>query len=71
MDVIELVPTGQSYRFVPKDSKLLVPLIINDNEKTHKLIKATSKVMNKGNKLQYRFHDGKTLISDRKIDGWG
>jgi small subunit ribosomal protein S4e len=67
MDVIELIPTGQAYRFVPKDSKLLVPIIINENEKTLKLIKTTSKVMIKGNKLQYGFHDGKTLISDRMM----
>jgi small subunit ribosomal protein S4e len=65
MDVIELVPTGQAYRLVPKDSKLLVPIVINENEKTLKLIKIISKVLIKGNKLQYGFHDGKCVISDR------
>ena len=65
MDVIELVPTGQAYRFVPKDSKLLVPIVINENEKTLKLVKIISKVLIKGNKLQYGFHDGKCLISER------
>ena len=30
------------------------------------MLKITSKVSIKGNKLQYGFHDGKTLISDDK-----
>ena len=67
MDVIELVSTGQSYRFVPKNSELLVPLSISDEEKTQKLVKVTNKVTKTGNKLQYSFHDGKTLISDQKL----
>src|SRR5512133_686135 len=36
MDIIELVPTAQSFRIVPKDSELLVPVDIPDNEKTVK-----------------------------------
>ncbi len=67
MDVVELIPTGQSYRFVPKDSELLVPLSINDEEKTQKLVKVTNKITVKENKIQYSFHDGKTLISDQKL----
>src|SRR5215217_795642 len=67
MDVVELVPTGQLYRFVPKNSELLVPLSISDDDKTQKLVKVTSKVTIKGKKIQYGFHDGKTLISDQKL----
>jgi small subunit ribosomal protein S4e len=67
MDVIELVPTGQSYRFVPKNSELLVPISISDEEKTQKLVKVTNKITIRGKKLQYSFHDGKTLISDQKL----
>ena len=67
MDVVELVPIGQSYRFVPKNSELLVPINISDDEKTQKLVKVTSKVTIKGKKIQYGFHDGKTLISDQKL----
>ena len=67
MDVVELIPTGQSYRFVPKDSELLVPLGISDEEKTQKLVKVTNKKTIKENKIQYSFHDGKTLISDQKL----
>jgi small subunit ribosomal protein S4e len=67
MDVIEFVSAGQSYRLVPKNSELLVPLSISDEEKTQKLVKVTKKVTIRGNKLQYSFHDGKTLISDQKF----
>ena len=67
MDIVELLPTGQSYRFVPKNSELLVPIDISNEEKTQKLVKVTSKITEKGKKLQYGFHDGKTLISDQEL----
>ncbi len=66
MDVVEL-STGQAYRLVPKDSELLVPVSTEDAEKNVKLAKVTSKVAVKGKKIQYGFHDGKTLISDEKL----
>jgi small subunit ribosomal protein S4e len=49
------------------DSELLVPLGISDEEKTQKLVKVTNKKTIKENKIQYSFHDGKTLISDQKL----
>jgi len=64
MDVVEIVPNGVAYRMVPKGSKLLVPT--QTTEKSLKLLKITSKVSYRGNKIQYGFHDGKTLISDNK-----
>ena len=67
MDVIELIPTEQSYRLVPKDSKLLVHVEIQDAEKMVKFVKVTSKVTTNGGKLQYGFHDGKTMISDQQL----
>lgn len=66
MDIIEL-KTGQSYRMVPKDSALLTSIAIEDSEKGIKLVRVTSKTTIKGKKIQYGFHDGKTLISDQKI----
>jgi small subunit ribosomal protein S4e len=66
MDVIEL-STGQAYRLVPKDSELLAPVAVDNAEKNVKLAKVTSKVMIKGKKIQYGFHDGRTLISDAKL----
>jgi small subunit ribosomal protein S4e len=67
MDIVELASIGQAYRFVPKDSRLLVPVSVNEDEKSKKLLKITSKVVIKGSKVQYGFHDGKTVISDQKM----
>jgi small subunit ribosomal protein S4e len=64
MDVINIIPNGESYRLIPKDLNVLIP--IKTKEKDVKLLKITSKVSIKGSKLQYGFHDGKTLISDDK-----
>ncbi|AIF83885.1 ribosomal protein S4E [Candidatus Nitrososphaera evergladensis SR1] len=66
MDVVELA-NGQAYRLVPKDSELLAPVAVEDAEKAVKLAKITSKVTTKGKKLQYGFHDGKTLLADAKM----
>jgi small subunit ribosomal protein S4e len=62
MDVIEIVTTGEIYRLIPRDLKILVP--VKTKEKGVKLVKITNKVTIKGNKTQYSFHDGKTLISE-------
>jgi small subunit ribosomal protein S4e len=64
MDTVELVPSQKVYRFVPKNSLLLYPIEINDNEKLLKLVKIKTKNIIKGNKIQYGFHDGKTVISE-------
>jgi len=64
MDVINIIPNGDSYRLIPKDLNVLIP--IKTKEKDVKLLKITSKVSIKGSKLQYGFHDGKALISDDK-----
>ncbi len=64
MDIIEIVPSGESYRLIPKDLKILVP--VKTKEKGVKLLKITSKVSIQGNRIQYGFHDGKTLISEDK-----
>jgi small subunit ribosomal protein S4e len=65
MDVIEIIPNGETYRLIPKDLKILVP--VKTKEKDVKLLKITSKVTIKDNKIQYGFHDGKTLISDDRL----
>jgi small subunit ribosomal protein S4e len=66
MDVVELA-TGQAYRMSPKNSELLTSVAIEDSEKGVKLVKVTSKTTIKGKKIQYGFHDGKTLISDQNL----
>ena len=64
MDTIELISSQKIYRLVPKNSLLLDPIEINDNEKLLKLLKIKTKNIIKGNKIQYGFHDGKTILSE-------
>jgi small subunit ribosomal protein S4e len=66
MDVVEL-GTGQVYRMVPKNGVSLSPITIGEAEKELKLIKITSKTTIRGKKMQYGFHDSKTLISDQNL----
>jgi len=66
MDVVELT-MGQAFRMVPKNSALLTPIAIDGSEKGQKLVRITSKTLLKGNKIQYGFHDSKTLTSEQKL----
>ncbi len=68
MDVVELKGVSNAYRLVPKGSHVLEPLKIDDSEKTKKLVKVTSKTTIKDGKMQIGFHDGRTLISDTKVN---
>jgi small subunit ribosomal protein S4e len=45
----------------------LSPIAIEEAEKGLKLIKITSKTSIRGKKIQYGFHDSKTLISDQNL----
>jgi len=67
MDIIELVPTAQSFRIVPKDSEILVPVDIPDNEKAVKLLKVIHKSTLNTSLYQYGFHDGKTFRSEQEF----
>jgi small subunit ribosomal protein S4e len=66
MDVVEL-STGQVFRMVPKDSLLLTSIAIDKSEGNLKLVKVTSKKTIKGKKIQYGFHDGKTITSEQNL----
>jgi small subunit ribosomal protein S4e len=66
MDTVELA-NGQAYRMVPKDSMLLAPIAIEEAEKAMKPVKITSKTSIGQGKIQYGFHDSKTIISDQKF----
>jgi small subunit ribosomal protein S4e len=68
MDVVELEGMPDVYRLVPKDSMVLQPITINAAEKTKKLVKVTSKATIKASKTQIGFHDGRSLISDTKVN---
>lgn len=68
MDVVELEGILDIYRLVPKNSMVLRPIKINETEKTKKLLKVIKKVTVTGSKTQIGFHDGRTLISDAKVN---
>ena len=68
MDVVELEGTTDVYRLVPKDGHILVPIKINSNEKSKKLVMVKSKTTNKGGKMQLGFHDGRTIITDTNVN---
>ena len=68
MDTIELEGTTDVYRLVPKNGRMLVPIKINAAEKSKKLVKVKSKTTNKGGKTHIGFHDGRTIITDTKIN---
>jgi len=68
MDVVELENVPDIYRLVPSEKKLLTPIKINESEKSKKLVRVVSKTtINKG-KMQIGFHDGRSLISDTKLN---
>ena len=66
MDVVELA-LGEAYRMVPKNSVLLAPIGIDEEQKKIKLIKITSKTAIREGKMQYGFHDSKTLITSQNM----
>ncbi|MFC1752311.1 30S ribosomal protein S4e [Thermoproteota archaeon] len=68
MDVLEIPLSKNIYRMVPSNGSVLVPIIIPDSEKNQKLSKVRSKLTVKGGKIQYGFHDGRSILAESEID---
>ena len=68
MDVVELAGISDIFRLVPHGGHILKPLKINESEKSKKLVKVTSKTTIKGGKMQIGLHDGRSIISDTKVN---
>ena len=68
MDVVELENVPEVYRLVPMEGKLLKPLKINELEKAKKLVRVKSKTTISKGKTQIGFHDGRSTISDIKVN---
>ncbi|MGA7368825.1 MAG: 30S ribosomal protein S4e [Nitrososphaeraceae archaeon] len=67
MDIIELIPLSQAFRLVPKNRNLLVPVLLSkQTERSLKLLRVTLRKTIKGEKTQYGFHDGKTMIANEQ-----
>ena len=68
MDVVELENVPEVYRLVPMQGKLLKPLKIKESEKAKKLVRVKSKTSISKGKIQIGFHDGRSTISDVKVN---
>lgn len=68
MDVVELKDVSDIYRLVPSEGKILKPLKISDFDKTKKIVRVKSKTTIKDGKTQIGFHDGRSTISDTKVN---
>jgi small subunit ribosomal protein S4e len=68
MDVVELENVSDIYRLVPSEEKLLKPIKINESEKSKKLVRVSSKTTINNGKMQIGFHDGRSTISDTKVN---
>ena len=67
MDVVQLEGMKEIYRLVPKDGTILKPIIIDEAEKTKKLVQVKSKTTIKNGKTQIGFHDGRSLIDETNV----
>ncbi len=67
MDVVEFEGVDEVYRLVPQNGHILKPLVIDNSEKTKKLVKVTSKTTIRGGKTQVGFHDGRNMITDTEL----
>ena len=68
MDIVELENVSEVYRLVPTEGKLLMPIKINESEKTKKPVRVVSKTTINGGKMQIGFHDGRSTISDVAVN---
>ncbi len=68
MDVVELQNVPDIYRMVPTEDKILKPIKINKSEKSKKLVRVTSKTTINKSRQQIGFHDGRSIISEEKVN---
>ncbi|MHA1965011.1 MAG: 30S ribosomal protein S4e [Candidatus Thorarchaeota archaeon] len=62
MDVVEIAPSGERFRLLPKLKGGLRLVSIDDAEAKFKLCRIETKTMVKGGKVQLGLHDGRTLL---------
>lgn len=68
MDVIELENVPEIFRLVPRDKKILQPVLIDPAEKDRKLVRVRSKTTISRGRTQIGFHDGRSTISDADVN---
>ena len=68
MDVVELENVSDIYRLVPTEGKLLKPIKIKDTEKSKKIVRVSTKTTISKGKMQIGYHDGRSIITDTKVN---
>jgi small subunit ribosomal protein S4e len=68
MNVLELPTLKKIFRMLPAKGSILTPLEILESEKNLKLCEITSKTSVKGGKIQYGFHDGRSILAESETD---
>ncbi|MBP1449681.1 MAG: 30S ribosomal protein S4e [Thermoproteus sp.] len=62
MDVVEITPTGELYRVVPRPVEYLGLVKITSDEADLKLLRVEGKNYVAGGRIQLHFHDGRNII---------
>ena len=68
MDVLQVPILKNSYRMVPIKGSVLSPIKIPDSENNQKLCKVRGKATVRGGKIQYGFHDGRSILAESETD---
>jgi len=66
MDIVQIEGVTQVYRALPKPNRGLVLSPTQDKEAGYKICKILGKKTVEGGRLQYRLHDGRTLLMASK-----
>lgn len=67
MDVVEIPSIDKIFRLVPIPGKPLHPVVINKSEKSLKLCKVKVKETVRDGRIQYGFHDGRSVLAENGI----
>ena len=68
MDVLQIPLLKNSYRMVPIKGSVLAPLKIMDSDTNQKLCKVYRKATVRRGKIQYGFHDGRSILAESETD---
>jgi small subunit ribosomal protein S4e len=68
MDVLQVPLLKHSYRMVPIKGSVLAPIKIPDSENSQKLCRVRLKATVRGDKIQYGFHDGRSILAESETD---
>tara|TARA_B100001971_G_scaffold164598_1_gene155111 strand:- start:91 stop:831 length:741 start_codon:yes stop_codon:yes gene_type:complete len=68
MDVLQIPLLKNSYRMVPIKGSVLAPIKIPDSDNNQKLCKVRRKVTVHGGKIQYGFHDGRSILAESETN---